>query len=108
MGTAGSVIRGGSTTSGGGYSTGGYSTSGGGYSTGGYSTGGGMTGGAGGSVRTVRAYGSGAYAASIGDTPPGARAGECFARTFTPAQYQVRTERVLVQEASSRTEVVKP
>jgi hypothetical protein len=38
--------------------------------------------------------------------PPAARAGECYARVFVPAQYQSETERVLKRQASERLEVV--
>ena len=38
--------------------------------------------------------------------PPGAKAGECYARVFTPPVYDTETVRVLAQEASNRVEVI--
>jgi hypothetical protein len=38
--------------------------------------------------------------------PPGAKAGECYARVFVPARYETETERLLKSEASTKLEVV--
>lgn len=38
--------------------------------------------------------------------PPGAKAGECYARVFVPATYKTVTETVLKSEASERVEVM--
>jgi len=40
------------------------------------------------------------------DLPPNAKAGECYARTFVPAQYDTNTEEVLRREASARIETI--
>jgi len=38
--------------------------------------------------------------------PPNAKAGECYAKVFVPAQFKTSTERVLVRDASETIEVI--
>lgn len=38
--------------------------------------------------------------------PPNARAGECYAKVFIPAQFKTATERVLVRDSSDTIEIV--
>ncbi len=38
--------------------------------------------------------------------PPNAEPGKCYARVLTPAKYEVRTEKVLASEASSKVRVI--
>lgn len=44
-------------------------------------------------------------AASV-DLPADAKPGECFARVATPAQFETKTEQVVIREASERIEVI--
>ena len=39
------------------------------------------------------------------ELPPNAKAGECYARVFEPAQYDIVKERVIVQEASQKVDI---
>ena len=46
--------------------------------------------------------------AEISLTPPNAKAGECYAKVIIPAKYKTVSERVLVQEASTKIKVTPP
>ncbi|MCH9675350.1 MAG: peptidoglycan-binding protein, partial [Gammaproteobacteria bacterium] len=46
--------------------------------------------------------------ADEGLLPPNAKAGECYARVFVPANYDKRTEQVLVQPESETVQYTKP
>lgn len=47
-----------------------------------------------------------AMAQEIGSYPPNAKPGECYTKALVPASFETKSERVLIQEAGERIEVI--